>query len=131
MFQYFPDLGSFTHILRLIPLSQVNQNLVLAGQIRNGTGFEFRRLAIAVEAFAGVRPAPQERCASLAADTTNKSLRPTPLEQERRTARLVRKVRLKLSQRSRPRHPVPPRARRRSPAHGTLILHIDQPGTAG
>ena len=26
---------------RLIPLSQVNQNLVLAGQIRNGAGFEF------------------------------------------------------------------------------------------
>jgi hypothetical protein len=33
--------------------------------------------------------------------------------------------------RTRRRHPVPPRARRRSPAHGTLILHIDQPGTAG
>src|SRR5205814_5117021 len=93
--------------------------------------FEFRRLAIAVEAFAGVRPAPQQRCASLAAGRTNKALRPTPLEQERRTARLVRKARLKLSQRSRPSHPVPPRARRRSPAHGTLILHIDQPGTAG
>ena|SRR5271168_331640 len=27
--------------LRLIPLSQVNQNLGLAGQIRNGAGFEF------------------------------------------------------------------------------------------
>jgi hypothetical protein len=26
---------------RLIPLSQVNQNLGLAGQIRNGAGFEF------------------------------------------------------------------------------------------
>jgi hypothetical protein len=29
--------------LRLIPLSQVNQNLGLAGQIRNGAGFEFFR----------------------------------------------------------------------------------------
>jgi hypothetical protein len=26
---------------RLIPLSQVNQDLGLAGQIRNGAGFEF------------------------------------------------------------------------------------------
>src|SRR5262247_2762997 len=51
----------------------------------------------AVEAFVGVRPAPQERCASLAAGRTDKPLRPTPLEQERRTARLVRKARLKLS----------------------------------
>jgi hypothetical protein len=38
---------------------------------------------------------------------------PTPLEQGR-TARLVRKARLKLAQRSRPRHLAPPRARRRS-----------------
>src|SRR5437588_9504435 len=91
----------------------------------------YRRLATAVEAFVGVHPAPQERRASGTTGRTDKPLRPTPLEQERRTARLVRKVRLKLSQRSRPRHPVPPRARRRSPAHGTLILHIDQPGTAG
>src|SRR5271169_6603992 len=91
----------------------------------------YRRLATAVEAFVGVRPAPQERCASVATGRTDKPLRPTPLEQERRTARLVRKARLKLSQRSRPRHPVPPRARRRSPAHGTLILHIEQPGTTG
>jgi hypothetical protein len=91
----------------------------------------YRRLATAVEAFVGVCPAPQERCASGATGRTDKPLRPTPLEQERRTARLVRKARLKLSQRSRPRHPVPPRARRRSPAHGTLILHIDQPGTTG
>src|SRR5215470_13412039 len=52
----------------------------------------YRRLATAVEAFVGVRPAPQERCASLAAGRTDKPLRPTPLEQERRTARLVRKA---------------------------------------
>src|SRR5216110_575744 len=70
----------------------------------------YRRLATAVEAFVGVHPAPQERRASGTTGRTDKPLRPTPLEQERRTARLVRKVRLKLSQRSRPRHPVPPRA---------------------
>src|SRR5947209_16713393 len=67
----------------------------------------YRRLATAVQAFVGVRPAPQERCASVATGRTDKPLRPTPLEQERRTARLVRKARLKLSQRSRPSHPVP------------------------
>src|SRR5207248_10201796 len=88
----------------------------------------YRRLATAVEAFVGVHPAPQERRASGTTGRTDKPLRPTPLEQERRTARLVRKVRLKLSQRSRPRHPVPPRARRRSPAHGTLILLLTNLG---
>ena len=61
----------------------------------------YRRLATAVDAFVGVRPAPQERCASVATGRTDKPLRPTPLEQARRTARLVRKARLKLSQRSR------------------------------
>jgi hypothetical protein len=30
-----------THRLRLIPLSQVNQDLGLAGQVRNGDGFDF------------------------------------------------------------------------------------------
>jgi len=55
----------------------------------------YRRLATAVEAFVGVRPAPQQRCASVATGRTDKPLRPTPLEQERRTARLVRKARLK------------------------------------
>ena len=49
----------------------------------------YRRLATAVEAFVGVRPAPQQRCASVATGRTNKPLRPTPREQERRTARLV------------------------------------------
>src|SRR5262249_21531924 len=88
----------------------------------------YRRLATAVEAFVGVRPAPQERCASLAAGRTDKPLRPTPLEQERRTARLVRKARLKLSQRSRPSHPVPPRARRISPAHGTSYYMLTNLG---
>src|SRR5437660_5327681 len=52
-----------------------------------------RRLATAVEAFVGVRPAPQQRCAALAAGGTDKPLRPTPLEQKRRTARLVGKTR--------------------------------------
>src|SRR5262249_30777147 len=88
----------------------------------------YRRLATAVEAFVGVRPAPQERCASLAAGRTDKPLRPTPLEQERRTARLVREAPLKLSQRSRPSHPVPPRARRRSPAHGTSYYMLTNLG---
>src|SRR5207249_5494716 len=90
-----------------------------------------QRLATAVEAFVGVRPALQERCASLATGRTDKPLRPTPLEQERRAARLVRKARLKLAQRSRPSHSLSPPARRRSPAHGTLILHIDQPWDSG
>jgi hypothetical protein len=31
----------YSHWLRLIPLSQVNQNLGLAGQIRNRAVFEF------------------------------------------------------------------------------------------
>jgi hypothetical protein len=30
-----------TLYLRLIPLSQVNQDLGLAGQVRNGDGFDF------------------------------------------------------------------------------------------
>jgi hypothetical protein len=32
---------AWTHLERLIPLSQANQNLGLAGQIRNRAGFEF------------------------------------------------------------------------------------------
>src|SRR6266550_6861891 len=52
-----------------------------------------RRLTTAAEAFVGVRPAPQQRCAALAAGGTDKPLRPTPLEQKRRTARLVGKTR--------------------------------------
>jgi hypothetical protein len=41
-----PRTGSADHLGQrflawLIPLSQVNQNLGLAGQIRNGAGFEF------------------------------------------------------------------------------------------
>ena len=72
-----------------------------------------------------------DRRASAAADRADKPPRPTPPEQKRRAARLVRKARLELGQRSRPGHRMPPRARRRSPARGTLILHIDQPGTAG
>ena len=90
-----------------------------------------RRLATAVKAFVGVRPALQQRCASAATGAADKPLWPTPLKQERRATRLVRKARLKLVQRSRPSHPMSPPARRRSPAHGSLILHIDQPGTAG
>src|SRR3954447_17880717 len=50
----------------LIPLSQVNQNLVLSGQIRNGTGFEFFGRAWSVCPHAGrcpsaPRPAPDCR----------------------------------------------------------------------
>jgi hypothetical protein len=56
--------------------------------VHHGPG-RYRRLATAVEAFVGMRPAPQQRCASVATGRTNKPLWPTPLEQERRTARLV------------------------------------------
>src|SRR5437016_8273056 len=69
-----------------------------------------RRLTTAAEAFVGVRPAPQQRCAALAAGGTDKPLRPTPLEQKRRTARLVGKTRLEFAQRSCPCHWAPPRA---------------------
>ena len=34
-------LSPLSPLKRLIPLSQVNQNLGLAGQIRNGAGFDF------------------------------------------------------------------------------------------
>src|SRR5262249_8029853 len=92
----------------------------------------YRRLATAVEAFVGVRPAPQERCASLAAGRTDKPLRPTPLEQERRTARLVRKPPLHLSWRPPPRRPAPPRARRSPPAPGfSFSLFTNQRGPGG
>src|SRR6202047_4216106 len=90
-----------------------------------------RRLATAVKAFVGVRPALQQRCASAATGGADKPLWPTPLKQERCATRLVRKARLKLAQRSRPSHPMSPPARRCSPAHGSLILHIDLTGTAG
>src|SRR4029077_16961515 len=79
----------------------------------------------------GVRPALQQCCASVATGGADKPLWPTPLKQERCATRLVRKARLKLVQRSRPSHPMSPPARRCSPAHGSLILHIDLPGTAG
>src|SRR5262249_5222560 len=50
-------------------------------EIPAARGGDQASLATAVEAFVGVRPAPQERCASLAAGRTDKPLRPTPLEQ--------------------------------------------------
>jgi hypothetical protein len=71
-----------------------------------------RRLATAVEAFVGVRPALQQRGACAATGGADKPLWPTPLEQERRATRLVRKARLKLAERSRPSHPMSPPARR-------------------
>src|SRR6202035_2405625 len=80
---------------------------------------------------AGADRTLQQGCAPAATGGTDKPLWPPPLEQECRAARLVRKARLKLAQRSRPSHAMPPPARRLSPARGTLILHIDLPGTAG
>ena len=55
---------------------------------------------------------------STATGGADKPLWPTPLKQERRAARLVRKARLKLAQRSRPSHPIslPPDADRRRKA---------------
>src|SRR5258708_39228133 len=83
-----------------------------------------RRLATAVKAFVGVRPALQQRGASAATGGADKPLWPTPLKQERRAARLVRKARLKLAQRSRPSHPMslPPDADRRRTAPSYYIL---------
>src|SRR5438132_12085929 len=50
-----------------------------------------RRLATAVKAFVGVRPALQQRCPCAATGGADKPLWPTtPLEQERRRTRLVR-----------------------------------------
>src|SRR5437868_3525664 len=54
----------------------------------------------------------QHGCAPAATGGADKPLWPTPLEQERRATRLVRKARLKLAQRSRPSHPMSPPARR-------------------
>ncbi len=71
-----------------------------------------RRLATAVKAFVGARPALQQRRPCAATGGADKPLWPTPIEQERRATRLVRKARLKLAQRSRPSHPCPPPARR-------------------
>jgi len=83
-----------------------------------------RRLATAVKAFVGVRPALQQRCAPAATGGADKPLWPTPLEQERRATPLVRKARLKLAQRSRPSHPMspPPDADRRRTAPSYYIL---------
>src|SRR5260370_5283009 len=66
-----------------------------------------RRLTTAVKAFVGVCPALQQYGACALTDGADKPLWPTPLEQERRAARLVRKARLKLAQRSRLSHPYP------------------------
>src|SRR2546430_8258057 len=71
-----------------------------------------RRLPTAVKAFVGVRPALQQRCPCAATGGADKHLWPTPIEQERRATRLVRKARLKLAQRSRPSHSMSPPARR-------------------
>jgi AcrR family transcriptional regulator len=65
------------------------QNHTVSGNFDRCIPGRYRRLATAVEAFVGVSPAPQQRCASVATGRTNKPLWPTPLEQERRTARLV------------------------------------------
>src|SRR6202048_411389 len=83
-----------------------------------------RRLATAVKAFVGVRPALQQHCASAAAGGADKALWPTPLEQERRATPLLPKPRLKLAQRSRPSHPMSPSpdADRRHTAPSYYIL---------
>src|SRR5467141_2795672 len=88
-----------------------------------------RRLATAVKAFVGVRPALQQRGACAATGGADKPLWPTPIEQERRATRLVRKARLKLAQRSRASHPcpLPPDADRRRTAPSYYILtHLGQ-----
>src|SRR6202048_2257432 len=93
------------------------------GPVHRRPGGE-RRLATAVKAFVGVRPALQQRCAPAATGGADKPLWPTPLEQERRATPLVRKARLKLAQRSRPSHPMspPPDADRRHTAPSYYIL---------
>src|SRR6476660_4774986 len=89
-----------------------------------------RRLATAVKAFVGVRPALQQCCASAATGGADKPLRPTPLKQERRATRLVRKARLKLAQRSRPSHPISPPApdadRRRTAPSYYILTNLGQ-----
>ena len=87
-----------------------------------------RRLATAIKAFVGVRPALQQHCAA-ATGGADKPLWPTPLEQERRATRFVRKARLKLAQRSRPSHPMspPPDAdRRRTPPSYYILTNLGQ-----
>src|ERR1700760_2552671 len=137
----------------LIPLSQVNQNLVLAGRGRNGTGFEFFGRTWAVCRHAGRSPsAPRlapdwrhafagivalddipvtRRCAPGSSTALrvqrHRPDKQTPLANAARTRRLHSSSRLKLSQRSRPRHPVSP-SRRRSPAHGTLYYILTNLG---
>ena len=71
-----------------------------------------------------MRPALQRCRASVATGWANKTLWPASLEQKRRAARLVRKARLKLAQRSRPSHPMslPPDADRRRTAPSYYIL---------
>src|SRR6202023_1793053 len=93
------------------------------GPVHRRPGGE-RRLATAIRAFVGVRPALQQHCAPAATGGADKPLWPTPLEQERRATPLVRKARLKLAQRSRPSHPMspPPDADRRHTAPSYYIL---------
>ena len=86
---------------------------------------------------------PQSRHSWVCARPLNNAARPPPQagqtnpcgqRRSNKNAAQLRssgKARLKLAQRSRPSHPISPPARRRSSAHATLILHIDQPGTAG
>src|SRR5712672_184938 len=93
------------------------------GPVHRRPGGE-RRLATAIKAFVGVRPALQQYCAPAATGGADKPLWPTPLEQERRATPLVRKARLKLAQRSRPSYPMspPPDADRRRTAPSYFIL---------
>src|SRR5712671_3957659 len=112
--------------LECVAIRCAAQNHTISGnldRVHRRPGGE-RRLATAVKAFVGVRPALQQRCAPAATGGADKPLWPTPLEQERRATPLVRKARLKLAQRSRPSHPMspPPDADRRRTAPSYYIL---------
>ena len=79
-----------------------------------------RSLATATVAFVSVCPALQRGRPGGATSRTNESIRPAPFEQEGRAARLVGKRRLKLGERTRPRHRVfpwssPPRDSQQGP----------------
>src|SRR5271169_598078 len=67
-----------------------------------------RSLATATVAFVSECPALQRGRAGGATSRTNEPIRPAPFEQEGRAARLVGKRRLKLGERTRPRHRVFP-----------------------
>lgn len=90
----------------------------------------YRSLATAIEAFECMGSALQRHGAASAAARTDKTVRPSPLEQERRAGRVIGEGQLKLVERPRLCHGM---IRRRTSRrlNRSPIPHLDEPGTTG